>query len=154
MSISMPNAELISRSLLVNSRHSCPWRVWQGGSGPHFWDRIPLLTFFFATLGSPKCPWNVPISLKRDQRRPEVTPKCPRSVPRSPKGDPRAPKSDGYRGLRNPRPSMFEDFDPPEATTAGHRGLTNPIPSIVEDFDPLEATTVCHRGLKIKAFDF
>ena len=35
-----------------------------------------------------------------------------------------------HRASRNPRPSIFEDFDPLEATTGGHRGLKNPRPSI------------------------
>ena len=42
---------------------------------------------------------------------------------------------------RKPRPSIFEDFDPPEATTAGEEANHNPRPSIFEDFDPPEATT-------------
>ena len=38
-------------------------------------------------------------------------------------------------------PNLFEDFDPPEATTPLKRGCNNPRPSMFEDFDPPEATT-------------
>ena len=34
---------MILGSLLVNSRHPGPGRVWTGGSGPHFWARIRLI---------------------------------------------------------------------------------------------------------------
>ena len=39
-------------------------------------------------------------------------------------------------GLRNPRPSIFEDFDPPEARTPLKRALKNPRASIFDDFEP------------------
>ena len=41
---------------------------------------------------------------------------------------------------------MFEDFDPPEATTLLKRGSKNPRASIVDDFDPPEATWPLNRG--------
>ena len=50
--------------------------------------------------------------------------------------------------MRSPKPSIVEDFDPPEATTVGHRGLKNPRPSIFEDYGPPEATTTGRKSLE------
>ena len=56
--------------------------------------------------------------------------------------------------LKNPRPSIFEEFDPLEATMFHNRGLTNPRSSIFDDVGPLEATTPLNRGFKkLKTFN-
>ena len=47
--------------------------------------------------------------------------------------------------LEKTRPACVWNFDQAEATTVG-----NPRPSFFENFDPPEATKVCHRGLKIQ----
>ena len=36
-------ARILGGSLPVNSRHPGPCRVWERGSGPHFWARILLI---------------------------------------------------------------------------------------------------------------
>ena len=51
--------------------------------------------------------------------------------------------------MSNFQKAIFQDCDPPEATTVGHSS-----PLLFDDFDPPEATTVDHRGLQIQDLHF